>query len=322
MPKVFITRQIPEIAVARLKEAGFEVEVSPKEGVLAKDELITALAAKPYDAVLCLLTDQIDAEVFEAVPTAKIFANYAVGFDNIDILEAEKRGVIITNTPGILTDAVAEFTIALILAVTRRIVEADNFIRGGNYNGWSPMLLLGTELAGKTLGIVGTGRIGSEVARIARQGFGMNIAYYDVAQNIDLEKAHQAVFYSTVEAVLQIADVVSIHVPLLDSTKHLINKDRLSLMKASSILINTSRGPVIDEVALVEALQHKTIRGAGLDVFEFEPKLTEGLQELSNVVLSPHIASATEKARDTMAEIAVSNIIEVVAGRSALNPVR
>lgn len=321
MPKVFITRQIPEIGITMLNSAGFEVDISPKKGVLTKAELLSALSAKPYDAVLCLLTDKIDSEVFDAVPTAKIFANYAVGFDNIDLSEAQKRGVVITNTPGVLTDSVAEFTIALIFAVAKRIVEADNFIRSGSYDGWSPMLLLGTELSGRTLGIVGTGRIGSEVARIARQGLSMNIAYYDVAQNIELEQAHQAVFYPTVEEVLQVSDVVSIHVPLLDSTKHLINKERLSLMKASSILINTSRGLVIDEVALVEALQNKIIRGAGLDVFEFEPNLADGLKELPNVVLTPHIASATEGARNTMSEIAANNIIEVVAGRPALNMV-
>ncbi len=321
MPKVFVTRKIPEIGIKLLQKSGFDVEVSSKDGVLTSEELLAALAAQPYDAVLSLLTDKIDVEVFTAVPTAKIFANYAVGFDNIDVPEATKRGVVITNTPGVLTEAVAEFTIGLIFAVTKRIVEADSFVRAGHYDGWAPMLLLGTELKGKTLGIVGTGRIGSEVARIARLGLGMNISYYDVDQNAQLEQDYQAIFYPTVEEALKTADVVSIHVPLLDSTRHLINKERLAFMKPSAILINTSRGPVVDEVALAQALTNKTIRGAGLDVFEFEPNLTPGLRDLPNVVLTPHTASATEEARNAMAEIAANNIIEVLAGRPPLNPV-
>lgn len=318
---IFITRQIPDAATAILRDKGYVVDVSPKEGVLTRDELLTALASKPYDAVISLLTDTVDGSVLDVVPTAKIVANYAVGFDNINITDAKERGVVVTNTPGALTDAVAEFTMALILATCKRVVEADDFMRQGKYEGWAPMLLLGTELKGKTLGIVGTGRIGSRVVHHAVRGFDMNVMYYDVARNEVLEKEYNAMFCPTVEEVLSKSDVVSIHVPLLDSTKHLINAERLALMKPNAVLVNTSRGPVIDEVALVSVLQSGSLRGAGLDVFEFEPKLADGLKDLPNVVLTPHIASATEEARNAMAEIAAKNVIEVLEGRPALNPV-
>jgi len=321
MPIVFVTRQIPAKGIDLLRSKGYEVDVSSKEGVLTREELLTALKTKPYDAVLSLLTDKIDKEVFEAVPTAKIFANYAVGFDNVVLADAKEKGVVITNTPGVLTDAVAEFAMALIFSTTKRLVEADDFVRAGQYTGWAPMLLLGTELKGKTLGIVGTGRIGSRVVHHAVKGFDMKVAYYDVARNEELEKNYGAVFYQTVDEVMKISDVVSVHVPLLDSTKHLINAERLALMKSTAVLVNTSRGPVIDEQALVATLKTGQIRGAGLDVFEFEPELVQGLKDLPNVVLTPHIASATEEARDAMSEIAANNIIEVLEGRTALNPV-
>lgn len=321
MPTVFVTREIPTKGIELLKNQGYEVDISSKEGVLTREELLTALKAKPYDAVLSLLTDKVDKEIFEAVPTAKIFANYAVGFDNFNLADAKEKGVIITNTPGVLTDTVAEFAMALIFATAKKLVEADDFVRAGQYAGWAPMLFLGTELKGKTLGIVGTGRIGSRVVHHAVRGFDMKVAYYDVARNEELEKEYGAVFCPTVDEVMKIADAVSIHVPLLDSTRHLINAERLALMKPTAVLVNTSRGPVVDENALVTALKDDQIRGAGLDVFEFEPKLAEGLKDLPNVVLTPHIASATEEARRAMSEIAAKNIIEVLEGRPALNPV-
>jgi glyoxylate reductase len=321
MPKkIFVTRNIPDKGLNMLKAKGFEIDVSPKDRPLEKKELIKFLKKKPYDAVLCLLTDQIDGEIFDACPTAKIFANYAVGFNNINLADAKARGLMITNTPGGLTDTVAEHTFALILALTSRITEGDVYTKKGKYNGWDPMLLLGTDLRGKTLGILGTGHIGSRVAKIAK-GFDMDVLYYDVKRNEELEAQVGAKFSPTVEDVLKFADVVSIHVPLLDSTKHLINADRLKLMKNSAYLVNTSRGPVIDEVALVDALQKGVIRGAGLDVFENEPKLARGLTNLSNVVLTPHIASATESTRQEMSFMAANNIIEFMEGRTPPNPV-
>ena len=317
MKKIFVTRAIPRAGTDYLRAAGHEVIVSQKDGVLTKDELITALQAEQYDALLPLLTDHIDGEVFDAVPSAKIFANYAVGFDNIDILAAKERGITITNTPGVLTQAVAEHTFALLFAIARRIPESDRFTRAGKYVGWEPELLIGTELKEKTLGLLGAGRIGGEVARIAL-AFGMRVLYYDIAQNAPLDTLG-AQYIEAVDEVLKKADFVSVHVPLLPTTQHLMNAERIALMKPTAYLINTSRGAVIDEVALVAALRARTIAGAALDVFEHEPKLAEGLAELDNVVLTPHTASATKEARDAMAILAAENIITFLSGKTPPN---
>jgi glyoxylate reductase len=322
MAKIYVTRKIPGRAVDILKEKGYEVDISSKDGVLTKEELLGALKKKPYDAVLCLLTDSINKDVFDVVPTAKIFANYAVGFNNIDVEEAKKRGVTITNTPDVLTDTVAEHTVALILSITRRVVESDKFLRDGKYVGWAPELLLGTDLKGKTLGILGAGRIGYRVAYSLSRGFDMNVIYYDIKRSEYFDKDFGARFCETPEEVLKEADVVSIHVPLLDSTKHLLNKERLGMMKPSAYLINTSRGPVIDENALVYALKNGVIKGAGLDVFENEPNLAEGLKDLDNVVITPHTASATDETRAKMGEVAVQNIIDFLEGREPKNKIR
>ncbi len=321
MASIYVTRRIPEAGLKLLQDAGHTLDISEKDGVLSKEELLAALKAKPYDAVLCLLTDTINGEVFDAVPTAKIFANYAVGFNNIDIEAAKARGITITNTPGALTDTVAEHTIALMLAITSRIAEGDRFVRAGKFDGWGPMMLLGTDLRGKTLGLIGAGRIGGRVAEIAGAGLGMKILYTDVAANADFEKATGARFVATPEEVLKEADVVSIHVPLLPTTTHLMNAERLRMMKPGAYLVNTSRGPVIDEAALVSALKEGVIKGAALDVFEHEPMLAPGLQELENVVLTPHIASATDGARNEMAVLAAENLIAVLKGEAPKNPV-
>lgn len=305
-----------------MRKQGYEVDVSDKDGVLTKEELVVALSAKPYDAVLPLLTDTIDDEVLAAAPQAKIFANYAVGFNNIDTEAAKKRGVIVTNTPDVLTETVAEHTFALLISLASRITEGDRFMRAGKYVGWAPLLLLGTDIRGKILGILGTGRIGSRVAHMAARGFDMKVIYYDVVRNQKLEDDYGAKFYPSAEEVLREADIVSIHVPLLPTTRHLINKERLEIMKPTALLVNTSRGPVIDEAALVAALQDGVIAGAALDVFENEPKAAEGMAELENVIMTPHIASATLVARSAMAELAAKNIIEVLEGREPLNPVK
>ncbi|MEK7151877.1 MAG: D-glycerate dehydrogenase, partial [Patescibacteria group bacterium] len=310
--KIFVTRRIPEIGIMMLKEKGYDVVVSEKDGVLTKEELKSALLAKPYDAVLCLLTDTIDAEVLAAAPHAKVFANYAVGYNNIDLNAAKEKNIIITNTPGVLTETVAEYALAMIMALTKRIVEADSYLRAGKFEGWEPELFLGIDLRGKTLGILGAGRIGAQVAERAYRGLGMDIIYYDVKANSALEASTNAIFHDTVEGVLKAADVVSVHVPLLDSTKHLINKERLALMKPSAYLVNTSRGLVVDEAALVVALQNGTIKGAAIDVFENEPIIAKGLTDLPNVIVTPHIASATEETRSKMSEIAAANIIAVL----------
>ncbi len=314
MKKIYITRQIPEVGIRMMKDRGYEVDISPKDRPLSKKELIKILKKNNYNAVLCLLTDIIDAEVMDSAPSVKIYANYAIGFNNIDIEEAKKRHIYVSNTPGGGADRVAEHTWALILALSCRIVEGDSYMRKGKFNGWDPLLLHGAKLSGKTLGIIGSGRIGSDVADRGKNGFDMDVVYYDVKRNEQIEKDFGAVFYPTIEEVLKISDVVSIHVPLLDSTRHLINADRLKLMKPSTYLINTSRGPVVDENALVEALAKGVIRGAGLDVYEFEPALAPGLAKLQNVVLTPHIASGTAEARHDMAVACANNIVDVMEG--------
>ena len=321
MAKIYVTRKIPEAGITLLKDKGHEVDVSEKDGVLTKDELISALSTKEYDAVLPLLTDTIDASVYDAAPKAKIFANYAVGFNNIDVKEAKKRGITITNTPGVLTNTVAEHTFAMMMAIMKRIPEADRFTRAGKYEGWAPELFLGTDLKGKTLGILGAGRIGQRVTHHAVQGFEMNVIYYDIKRNEEFEGAYGASFRETPEEVLKEADVVTVHVPLLDSTRHLVNAERLKMMKPTAYLVNTSRGPVIDEDSLVEVLKAKGIRGAAIDVFENEPVLAKGLIELENVVLTPHIASATEETRGKMSEMAAQNIIAFLDGDTPPNQV-
>ncbi|KKW12451.1 MAG: D-isomer specific 2-hydroxyacid dehydrogenase, NAD-binding protein [Parcubacteria group bacterium GW2011_GWA2_49_9] len=321
MATIYITRKIPDIGISMLKEKGFELDISPKDRPLTKRELLKALKKKPYDGVLCLLTDTINGEVFDAVPSAKMFANYAVGFNNITIEEAKKRGVTITNTPGVLTEAVAEHTLALLFAVVKRVVEGDTFLRKGKYKGWGPELFLGEELQGKTLGILGAGRIGGRVAEVASKGLGMNVIYYDIKQSPEFEQSSSATFRATLEEVLKEADIVSVHVPLLPSTTHLINAERLRQMKKTAYLLNTSRGPVIDEDALVVALKTGVIRGAGLDVFEHEPKLSKGLAKLQNVVMTPHTASATKSARDGMAKLAAENLIAFFEGKVPPNKV-
>lgn len=321
MKKIYVTRVIPESGINLLLSKGYEVDINPKNKVLSKKELIKQLKKRPYDAVLSLLTDTIDKDIFDAVPSAKIFSNYAVGFNNIDVEEANKREMVVTNTPGASSDAVAEHTIALIMAVSCRIVEADKFTRRGKYKGWDPMLFLGQDLSGKKIGILGAGKIGFQVAHILARGFNMKVGYYDIKRNEDFERDYSAVFHPTPEELLSSSDVVSIHVPLLDSTRHLINKERLSLMKKTAYLINTSRGPVVDEQALVWALKNKIICGAGIDVFEREPKLARGLNKLQNVVLTPHIASATIKTRNDMSILASQNIIDFFEGKELKNRV-
>lgn len=322
MKKVFITRNIPLEGIQLLRDRGHEVTVSEKDGALTKSELCEALGQKPYDAVLCLLTDTIDAEVFDAVPTAKIFANMAVGFDNIHRDDAQLRGVTVTNTPGVLTQSVAEFTLSLMCATMKRIPEADRFTRSGKYTGWAPELLLGTEFYGKTLGILGTGRIGSLVAEMAVRGFGMRVVYYDVARNESLEEKTGARYVPHPDEMYPQADVVSVHVPLIPATHHLIGEAQLRTMKKSTHLINTSRGPVIDEVALLSALQNNVIAGAAIDVYEYEPHVTAGLEKLENVILTPHIASATHEARGAMSRLAAENILEFFDGKVPRNAIQ
>lgn len=330
--RIFITRNIPDQGINFLKEKGYEVAVSPHDRVLVKDELIAVLKANQYNAVLCLLTDKIDADVLDAAHASgvKIFANYAVGFDNIDLKAAAEKGIMVTNTPGVLTDSVAEHAIALMLSIAHRIPESDQFTRTGKYHGWAPMLLLGHDISYKVLGIVGLGRIGSRVAHIAAGGLGMKVLYYDVKRNEEFEKefavsgndSSQVEFRENPDTIFQEADVVSIHVPLLPSTRHMVDTRHLCMMKKTAYLINTSRGPIVDEAALVDALKNNILCGAALDVYENEPVLAPGLVELENVVLTPHTASATEETRQAMCLLAAQNIIEALEGRVPSNIIK
>jgi lactate dehydrogenase-like 2-hydroxyacid dehydrogenase len=321
MALIFVTQAIPKAGLEVLRAAGHEVIIGSPEGVLSKSELIAKLGEQPYAAVLSLLTNAVDAEVLAAVPSAKIIANYAVGYNNIDTVAAKAQGMVVSNTPGVLTDTVAEFSVSLILTVAKRIAEGDRFMRAGKFKAWGPELLLGSDMKGKTLGILGAGRIGAGVATRMQKGFGMNVVYYDVNPVPALEAEIPCTYLGSVEEVLKVADVVSVHVPLLPSTEHLINAQRLAMMKPTAYLVNTSRGPVVDETALVAALKEGVIAGAGLDVFEHEPALATGLVELENVVITPHIASGSVETRDKMAIMAAENIVAVLAGEKAPNAI-
>ncbi|OHA26555.1 MAG: hypothetical protein A3H57_01650 [Candidatus Taylorbacteria bacterium RIFCSPLOWO2_02_FULL_43_11] len=316
MKKIYVTRSIPAPAVEMLEAKGYAVTVSPHERALTKAELLKALGGQAYDGVLTLLHDEINAEVFDAAPSVKIYSNYAVGFNNIDTSEAVRRGVTVTNTPSdAVNESVAEHTFALLLACMHRIVEGDTFMRAGTYKGWDPNLLIGTDLKGKTLGAIGAGRIGALVIEKAVRGFGMKVVYFDVVRNERVEKEYGAEYLSSVEEVLKVADAVTLHVLLTKETQHLMNAARFALMKKSAYLINTCRGPVVDETALADALSKGIIRGAAIDVYEHEPSVAKGLLKLPNIIFTPHIASATDAARADMSTIAAQNLIDFFEGR-------
>jgi lactate dehydrogenase-like 2-hydroxyacid dehydrogenase len=310
MPNIYVTREIPEAGLKLLRAKFGKFDMNKEDRVLSQQELLKEV--KGRDAVLCLLTDKIDAEVFDAAGTqCKIFSNYAVGFNNINVDEASKRGIVVTNTPGVLTDATADLAITLLFSAARRIVEADAFTRAGKFKGWGPMLMVGQDITGKTLGIIGAGRIGSNVATKMAKGFGMKILYVDKFENAQLEKDTGAKNVD-MKTLLSESDFISVHVNLTEETKHLIGEKEFAMMKPTCVFVNTSRGPVVDEVALVKALKSGTIFSAGLDVFENEPALAPGLAELPNVVIPPHVASATLWTRNKMAEIAAQNLINAL----------
>ncbi|MEK7546150.1 MAG: D-glycerate dehydrogenase [Patescibacteria group bacterium] len=317
MAKIFVTRKIPRNGLNLLRAAGHQVKVHPKSSAISRKGLLKGV--KGAHAILSLLTDKVDEELLAAAgPQLKIVANLAVGYDNFDLAAFKRHGVLAANTPGILTAAVAEHAFALIMACAKRVTEADRFTRTGKYKGWEPELLLGTELAGKTIGVIGLGRIGSQIIQRAVRGMDMKATYYDVRRNEAVEKEYGATF-APVADILKTADVVSLHVPLLPTTRHLIDAKALRSMKRTAILINTARGPVVDEKALVAALKAGRIRAAGLDVYEREPKLAPGLAKLPNVILTPHTASATVETRSEMARLAAQAIIDVLADKTPSN---
>lgn len=317
MNKIFISGKIPEIAYETLSN-DFEVTMHDEISLLSKEEIIKGIEGK--DALLCLLSDKIDREIIESNPNLKIIANYGAGFDNIDIKAANEYKIPVTNTPGISTISTAELTIALMLGIARRVVEGDKITRAGKFSGWAPLYQLGTELAGKTLGIIGMGNIGRAVAKRAK-AFDMNIIYNNRNQLSKEIEAEYGLTYVSQEEVIAKSDFVSLHVSYSPALHHLINEETIKMMKPSAYIINAARGPLIDEKALLKALQDKTIKGAGLDVYEFEPAITKGLELLDNVILTPHIGNATEEARSGMAQIAANNIIDVFNGLEPRNRV-
>lgn len=308
-PSIFVTRRLPEGAMQMLNEH-FLVECNPHDRALSREELLAGVNGK--DGILPLLTDRIDDELLDAAgPQLKIVANCAVGFNNIDVGACTRRTIPVTNTPGVLTDTTADLAMALILAVARQLVPADTYVRTGKYLGWSPQLFVGSDVHHKTLGIVGFGRIGYALARRAA-GFDMTILYHNRSRaNVELEQAVGATFVDMATLLAQ-SDFISIHVPLNGETHHLMGLAELQAMKPSAYLINTARGEIVDEKALVRALQEGWIAGAGLDVFEFEPALEKELTGMDNVVLLPHIGSASIETRTKMGLVAAENLISLL----------
>ena len=314
IPKIFITRAIPENGIELLKEH-FEVEVWDSEHEIPREVLLEKV--REVDALITMLSERIDKEIFDAAPKLRIVANYAVGYDNIDVEEATRRGIYVTNTPDVLTDATADFAWTLLLATARRLIEADRFTRSGEWKrkgvAWHPLMFLGHDVYGKTIGIVGFGRIGQAVAKRAR-GFGMKILYNSRTRKVEVEKELGAEF-KPLDELLKESDFVVLAVPLTKETYHMINEERLRLMKPTAILVNIARGKVVDTEALVKALKEGWIAGAGLDVYEEEPYYNEELFKLKNVVLAPHIGSATFGAREGMAELVARNLIAFKNGQ-------
>jgi len=314
-PKVYVTRELPKKALDMIS-AECEMEVNPHDRVLTREELERAVQG--IDGLLCLLTDRIDAELLDFNPDLKVIANYAVGFNNIDVKACTERGIPVSNTPGVLTDTTADFAWTLLMATARRLVEADRFARAGKYEGWGPMMFLGGDIYGQTLGVIGMGRIGQAFAKRAC-GFDMKVIYYDAFRLTPEKEKELNIEYRELDDLLKEADFVSIHVPLIPETRHLIGERELKIMKETAYLINTARGPIIDEKALVEALKNKEIAGAGLDVYENEPELATGLVELENVTLAPHIASASIETRTKMAVMAAENLLAGLKGETMPN---
>ena len=310
--KVFVARRLPSAVLARL-EAAATVAVYAGDGAIPPAQLRRSVV--DADALVSMVTDAVDRSLLDAGPKLKIVANVAVGYNNIDVEYARSRGIVVTNTPGVLTETVADFTWAMILAVTRRVSEGERLIRRGAWEGFAFDFMLGSDLRGKQLGIVGLGRIGRAVATRASV-FGMQVAY-SVRQEVDPPEAGSL----SLDRLLNTSDIVSLHVPLTSETHHLIDKRALVRMKRSAYLVNTSRGPVVDEAALAWALQEHLIAGAALDVYEHEPKINPDLLALENALLVPHLGSATMETRTAMAELAVDNVLAVLAGRPALTPV-
>ena len=313
--KILVTGNLPAEVMDPLREK-YEVEAHAEDRPMERQQLLSRIGDR--DGLLCMITDAVDEELLGRAPRLKMIANMGVGYNHIDIAAATRRGIPVSNTPGVLTDATADLAFTLILAVARRVVEGDRRVREGKFKLWAPFLFLGREVSGKTLGIVGFGRIGRAVARRAA-GFGMRVLYHNRSRLTPAEERESPAEYADLNTLLAQADFVSLHVPLSGETRHLIGAAELSRMKPTAYLINTARGPVVDEVALLAALQRGMIAGAGLDVYENEPALTPGLADLPNVVLLPHVGSATLETRTAMAAMAARNLIAGLDGQRPPN---
>ncbi|AGA27803.1 2-hydroxyacid dehydrogenase [Singulisphaera acidiphila] len=312
--RAFITQPIPEPGPTLVRQAVDDLRSNSEDRVLSRAELGEAVAG--CDAVLCLLTDTVDASVLEAAKGCRIFANMAVGFNNVDVAAASRLGILVTNTPGVLTEATADLTWALILGVARRVAEGDSEMRAGRFPGWGPLYMLGGDVTGKTLGLIGPGRIAVAVARRAL-GFAMPLLYHGRRPSPELDALGAR--RVPLNELLAESDFVSLHVPLSGETRHLIDAKALGQMKSSAYLINTARGPVVDEAALVSALKSGRIAGAGLDVYEDEPRMAEGLADCPNALLLPHLGSATHATRAAMSRIAGENLVAALEGRRPPN---
>ncbi|PEE44526.1 2-hydroxyacid dehydrogenase family protein [Bacillus pseudomycoides] len=315
MAKILVAGNIPEIGLQLLQN--HEIEMYDKEELISTEEL--AKRVKDKDALLSLLSTKVTKEVIDAAPDLKIIANYGAGYDNIAYKYAAEKGVVVTNTPKVSTEATAELTFAILLAAARRIPEGDTLCRTVGFNGWAPLFFLGREVYGKTIGIIGLGEIGKAVAKRAK-AFGMNVIYTGPNRKYETESELEAT-YVTLEELLQTADFITINCAYNPSLHHMINEEQFKMMKKTAYIINAARGPIMNELALAHALETNEIEGAALDVFEFEPKITERLKGLKNVVLTPHVGNATFETRDAMAEMAVRNILAVLEGEESLTPV-
>ncbi len=313
--KVYVTRPVFDEAIDRLRRE-FEVELNTEDRILPKQELIAHLGDK--DGALTLLTDAIDLELLQSTPRLKVVANFAVGFNNVAVDSATQLGVVVTNTPGVLTETTADFAWTLLMAAARRVVEADKFARAGKFKAWGPKMFLGYDIYGKTLGLVGLGRIGQAVARRAA-GFNMRVVFHDPESIPDRIIKELGVTRLPFDELLRVSDFISLHVPLFPETHRLLNDHTFALMKPTCIVINTSRGPVVDEKALVRAVRDGKIAGAGLDVFEREPEIEPELFAMENVILAPHIASASHETRLRMCMMAADNLIAALKGERPPN---
>jgi glyoxylate reductase len=319
--RILASGRLPDVVRERLEE-GHEVTLNPKDAPMARADLLDKVADK--EGLLCMITDRVDEELLDRAAGLKMVANCGVGYDNIDVAACTRRGVLVSNTPGVLTEATAELAWALLLAISRNVVSGDTYTRAGKFRFWAPLHFLGTEVSGKTLGIVGMGRIGQAVARRAA-GFDMPVCYFNRSPlppeaTAGLQGAPNTRWEPvSLETLLERSDFVSLHLPLTPETRHLINKDALERMKPTAFLVNTARGPVVDEAALVVALGAGQIAGAALDVYEAEPALAPGLAELPNVVLLPHMGSATWETRTRMTALAAENLLAGLSGETPPN---